>query len=218
MAQTYLQIQQQIASLQRQSEALRLAEVKTAIEKAKAIIARFSLTAQQLGLSSASSAVTAPANSVLAKQAVAKKAVAKNIATKKAPAKKAVVKPTPAPVLPAPPAVPVPAQKAMAPATKKVAAPAAKKVAAPVAKKAAGPAAKQPSAVAVSTAAPPAPTQAATPAIPAPAAKKAAPKYVAAIRYRDGDTNSWSGFGPKPKWLVAGIAAGRTLESFAVGK
>jgi DNA-binding protein H-NS len=206
MAQTYLQIQQQIASLQRQSEALRLAEVKTAIEKAKAIIARFSLTAEQLGLSSASSAVTAPASSVLAKQAVAKKAVAKNIAAKKTPAKKAAVKPTPAPVLPAPPAVPVPAQKAMAPAAKKVAAPAAKKVAAPVAKKAASPAAT------------PAPTQAATPASPAPVAKKAAPKYVAAIRYRDGDTNSWSGFGRKPLWLVSGIAAGRTLESFAVGK
>jgi DNA-binding protein H-NS len=133
MAQTYIQIHQQIASLQRRAETLRLEEVKSAIGKAKAIIARFALTAEQLGLAVVSA------------------------------------KPSAAPVF----------VKTRAPATvvKKAVAPAAKTTKSPVAKKAATP-----------------------------------------IRYRDNAGNTWGGRGPKPRWLVAGIAAGRTLESLATSK
>jgi DNA-binding protein H-NS len=45
-----------------------------------------------------------------------------------------------------------------------------------------------------------------------PSKKKTAPKQA---KYSDGLGNTWSGFGPKPKWLREGIEAGRTLESFA---
>lgn len=37
-----------------------------------------------------------------------------------------------------------------------------------------------------------------------------------AIKYRDGDGNEWSGRGLQPKWLREAIAAGASLESFAV--
>lgn len=188
MAQTYLQIQQQIAALQRESEIMRLAEVRIAIDKARAIISRFALTAEQLGLSASDSAVPAPAHPAPVKKAAAKKTSAKKVSAKQ----KATL------VLAAPVAAPVTAKKA----------PATKKAMKPVVKKAAASAKK--------TATPAAPAEA--PLKPAPAANKTGPKYTSAIRYRDGDDNSWSGFGPKPKWLVAGIAAGRTLESFAVGK
>ena len=33
--------------------------------------------------------------------------------------------------------------------------------------------------------------------------------------YRDESGNSWSGFGPKPGWLKAALAAGKALEDFA---
>jgi DNA-binding protein H-NS len=35
-------------------------------------------------------------------------------------------------------------------------------------------------------------------------------------KYRDIDGNEWVGRGPRPKWLRAAIAAGQSLESFAV--
>ena len=37
---------------------------------------------------------------------------------------------------------------------------------------------------------------------------------VAQPKYRDGNGNKWSGFGPRPAWLKAAIAAGKTLEDF----
>jgi len=36
-------------------------------------------------------------------------------------------------------------------------------------------------------------------------------------RYADGQGNTWGGRGPRPRWLREALAAGRTLESFAVG-
>ena len=33
-------------------------------------------------------------------------------------------------------------------------------------------------------------------------------------KYSDGAGNSWSGFGPRPKWLKEGIAGGKKLEDF----
>ena len=43
--------------------------------------------------------------------------------------------------------------------------------------------------------------------------KKAASKKSAKAKFSDG-TNSWSGFGRKPRWLVDALAAGKTLEDF----
>ncbi|CAN7319946.1 MULTISPECIES: H-NS family nucleoid-associated regulatory protein [unclassified Variovorax] len=46
-----------------------------------------------------------------------------------------------------------------------------------------------------------------------PARKKA--KRAAKVRYKDDAGNSWSGFGPKPKWLKAALDAGKSLEDLA---
>lgn len=147
MALTYLQIQQQIASLQRQAEGLRLAEVNSAIEKTRAIISRFSLTAEQLGLGLVQTVVETVEIEVghaAGKTRKASKAVKAVKAVKAARVAKAAK-----------------VDKSAKPASK--------------------------------------------------ATARTTPR----IRYRDG-ANAWGGRGPKPRWLVAGIAAGRTLESFGV--
>ncbi|KQP15164.1 H-NS family nucleoid-associated regulatory protein [Pseudorhodoferax sp. Leaf267] len=35
------------------------------------------------------------------------------------------------------------------------------------------------------------------------------------VKYKDDAGNTWSGFGPKPRWLAEAIAAGKTLEDMA---
>lgn len=35
------------------------------------------------------------------------------------------------------------------------------------------------------------------------------------VKYRDDNGNSWTGMGPKPRWLKEAIAAGKSLEDFA---
>ena len=51
----------------------------------------------------------------------------------------------------------------------------------------------------------------------APAAKKkVAGKRKSKQQYCDQAGNTWSGFGPKPKWLKEALAAGAALESLAV--
>jgi DNA-binding protein H-NS len=53
-----------------------------------------------------------------------------------------------------------------------------------------------------------------------PASKAAKGKRSAAVKsakFSDGQGNQWGGHGPRPAWLREAIAAGRTLESFAVG-
>ena len=45
------------------------------------------------------------------------------------------------------------------------------------------------------------------------ARKKA--KRTAKTSYKDDAGNSWSGFGPKPRWLKAALEAGKSLEDFA---
>jgi DNA-binding protein H-NS len=49
------------------------------------------------------------------------------------------------------------------------------------------------------------------------AASTAAPTP-SAVRYRDDAGNTWGGRGPKPNWLKAGMASGRSLESFSVNQ
>ena len=46
-------------------------------------------------------------------------------------------------------------------------------------------------------------------------AGKSKGKRKAKVSYRDESGNSWSGFGPKPAWLRAALAAGKALEDFA---
>lgn len=49
-----------------------------------------------------------------------------------------------------------------------------------------------------------------------PKKTKGAPaKKRIATAYRDGAGNTWSGFGPKPRWLKEALEAGRTLEQLA---
>ena len=53
------------------------------------------------------------------------------------------------------------------------------------------------------------------------AAKASGPKSIASKRsakvtYRDEAGNSWSGLGPKPRWLREALEAGKALEDFAV--
>jgi len=50
-------------------------------------------------------------------------------------------------------------------------------------------------------------------ATPLPAGKKA--KRTAKVRYRDAAGNSWSGMGPKPRWLKAALDAGASLEGLS---
>lgn len=52
-------------------------------------------------------------------------------------------------------------------------------------------------------------------AVAAPAATKTAPtaRAPSVPMYRDAAGNTWSGFGPKPKWLKEALAAGATEES-----
>lgn len=47
------------------------------------------------------------------------------------------------------------------------------------------------------------------------AASTSADSPKATAKYTDGAGKGWSGRGPKPGWVKAGLAAGRTLESFA---
>ena len=35
-------------------------------------------------------------------------------------------------------------------------------------------------------------------------------------KYRDGDGNTWGGRGPRPQWLRDALAAGKSLDDFAV--
>jgi DNA-binding protein H-NS len=39
-----------------------------------------------------------------------------------------------------------------------------------------------------------------------------------AQQYRDDGGNTWSGFGPRPRWLKDALAAGASLEQFAVSR
>lgn len=46
-------------------------------------------------------------------------------------------------------------------------------------------------------------------------ARKKAKRAASKIRYQDDAGNSWSGFGPKPRWLKAALDAGKSLEDLA---
>ena len=54
--------------------------------------------------------------------------------------------------------------------------------------------------------------EAATPASKAPA--KRAKRAPSKVTYSDGAGNSWTGRGPKPRWLKTAIESGKTLQDF----
>lgn len=60
------------------------------------------------------------------------------------------------------------------------------------------------------------PTQRASAPIQVVSRKKAAAGRASVARYQDGSGNSWSGRGPRPRWLREALASGATLESFTV--
>lgn len=111
MAQSYLQIQRQIESLQRQAEKLKAQEVAGVVERIKVAIEHYGLTAEQLGFGAGS----------------------------------------------------------------------------PVSRKAGKPKAAS------------------------------VPKASGGMKYADGQGKVWSGRGPRPHWLRDALAAGKSLESFAIG-
>lgn len=47
------------------------------------------------------------------------------------------------------------------------------------------------------------------------APKKKGPKGKGQVKFRDG-SNVWGGRGPRPRWLREALAAGKSLEDFAV--
>lgn len=49
--------------------------------------------------------------------------------------------------------------------------------------------------------------------VPPKKKEKAAARKPSVVKYRDEAGHTWSGFGPKPKWLKDALAAGSTLES-----
>ena len=61
----------------------------------------------------------------------------------------------------------------------------------------------------------PAPTKAAAPKSSKP--PKVVGKKKLAAKYRDSAGNSWTGRGSRPRWMIAALAAGQSLESLAVG-
>lgn len=50
---------------------------------------------------------------------------------------------------------------------------------------------------------------------PSPSAQRGSKRPV---KYRDANDNTWTGVGQRPRWLQKALAAGSTLESFAVGQ
>jgi len=46
--------------------------------------------------------------------------------------------------------------------------------------------------------------------------KKSTPRATVAPKYRDDAGNTWTGRGLKPRWLTTALAAGATLEQFAI--
>lgn len=47
--------------------------------------------------------------------------------------------------------------------------------------------------------------------------RRSSGNHAAAPRFRDDTGNSWSGRGPRPRWIKAALAAGKSLDDFAVG-
>jgi DNA-binding protein H-NS len=242
MAQTYQQIQRQIEQLQRQAEALRNTEVKGVIDRIKVAIAHYGLTAAHLGLDSASRKAVGkksarsfahfsdgagnawsgrgPRPRWLREALAAGRSIEEFKSGSTAKSKPA---PAIATVEAAAPAAKAPAKKAKRAASKvhysdgagnawsgrgprprwlREALAAGRSIE----EFKSGSTANSKPASAIDK------VQAATPAakVPAKKAKRAPSK----VHYSDGAGNSWTGRGPKPRWLKAAIDSGKTLQDF----
>lgn len=171
MAQTYLQIQRQIETLQRQAERLRQSEVAGVVERIRVAISHYGLTAEQLGFG-AGKAGSAKARKGMTKKAGGAVGNASsagyaddngNVWGGRGPRPRWL-------------------REAIA-------------------------AGKSLEEFAIGTSAPKSAARNAT-----KTAGKGRRKAKAS--YRDEAGNSWSGFGPKPAWLKAALAAGKALEDF----
>lgn len=49
-----------------------------------------------------------------------------------------------------------------------------------------------------------------------PTRKASSKKPARAAKFRDSEGNTWSGVGKRPRWFVAALAAGKTLEDLLV--
>jgi DNA-binding protein H-NS len=162
MAQSYLQIQRQIETLQRQAEKLKTEEIAGVVSRIKVAISHYGLTAEQLGFGVKTPRSPKAASRVVETVDTAKYADGKgNEWAGRGPR-------------------PHWLRDALA------------------------------SGKALEDFA----TANANAASPKPKAPKTAPKRTAK-RYSDGAGNSWSGFGPKPRWLKEALAAGGTLDQYA---
>lgn len=167
MAQTYLQLQRQIETLQRQAEKLKAQEVAGVVDRIKVAISHYGLTAEQLGFSemrtTSRKAAKSPAASSAKDSSVAKYADGQgNTWSGRGPR-------------------PHWLRDALA----------------------AGKSMESFASTGKSM-----------------TSHKRKPKTASkrkAQQYRDENGNAWSGFGPKPRWLKDALAAGGTLEQFAVG-
>jgi len=53
-------------------------------------------------------------------------------------------------------------------------------------------------------------------AVPKKAGKRRSKSKSGAIKFRDGNGNTWVGRGPRPQWLRSALSAGKQLSEFAV--
>lgn len=208
MAKTYEQIQQQIEKLQRQAKALQAVEAQGVIDRIKEAIRHYSLTAEQLGFDAAKPATSAAMPTSLASSEPAKKQVS-NTAPRSAGKGKAQFSDESGNVWGGRGPRPAWLRAALASghdinefrigrrAKSKVK---ATKTAMPLS-----------AAIAAASSS--------TDSSASPAAGAAAPADSSVKRaktgYTDGAGHTWSGMGPKPGWLKAAIAAGKSLADFA---
>jgi DNA-binding protein H-NS len=168
MAQTYLQLQRQIETLQRQAEKLKSQEVSGVVERIKVAIQHYGLTAEQLGLGEARAlprkATKSPSPSLTKRDGSSKYSDGQgNVWSGRGPR-------------------PHWLRDALA----------------------GGESLESFASGGKPTA--------------SPKRKSKAPGKRTAQQYRDDSGNTWSGFGPRPRWLKDALAAGASLEQFAVDR
>lgn len=189
MAKTMEQLQDQIAKLQQQAAALKSKEVPGVVARIKIAIEHYGLTAQDLGFAGpAVNGALHAAATIKTGRVVAKKRAVNTAAATAVPVVNGGVVSKKRAVK----AVNTPA-KVIANGTG-------------VSKK------RAVKAVAATTT----PVDNAGSVVSAQAPKKRAKMAAGVIRFRDEAGNSWTGMGTKPKWFVAAIAAGKTVDDLKV--
>ena len=195
MATTYMQLTQQIKTLQAQAEIAKKKEIGEVIARIKEAISVYSLTAQELGFGGGSDAQS---------RSVARRPAAAGGRRKSSKANRAAIAYRDG-------AGNTWGGRGPRPAWLRTALESGAELAsfAAGATPPAGPVASAEGEVAVNPAAP---------ARKARAVSRKAPKAAkapSAVKYRDDAGHSWSGFGPKPGWFKDALAAGKSLQELA---